>query len=344
MLQTPKSLLFAAIFAGFAARAEAVDLRFYGDVYVPQHILARTGTTPDDPVLFRGMRDLLDDSLHNIVNFEGVATDAFIAHEPKRYLLRMPPTAPAILKAAGVNVATLANNHSMDFGYQGLFDTLVGLHQAGIEHTGAGANFAAAVRPVILAGESQTYCLLAFSKTLPESFWAGNSHPGTAVADVSLLMRSIDGCVAQGFAPIVSLHWGQENMRNAQSYQKDLAHQAIDHGARLVVGHHPHVLQEFEVYKNRPILYSIGNFAFGTAPSNSRAEGLAVGLKIERGGRATTLVLTPIVVNTRTVDFRPRPLREGEPDPMIEHMPAEHPCIYGKGTRQWVCTLEDSES
>lgn len=346
MNQRTKSLLIATGLASLAAPglADDVDIRFFGDVYIPSHVLARTTSEAGDSTVFSGMRDLLDGSRHNVVNFEGVATDAFVAHEPKRFLLKMPSKIPALLRDAGLDVVTLANNHSMDFGYQGLFDTLLGLDAAGIGRTGAGVDLAAAARPVHVAGEEQTYCVLAFSKTLPESFWARGSRAGTAVADLALLTSAIESCAVDGFVPVVTFHWGQEGSRKSQSYQRAIARHAIDHGARLVIGHHPHVLQEFEIYRGRPILYSLGNFAFGTTPTKSLSEGLAVGLKVEGDGSALALVLTPLMVDNDVIGFRPRPLQGDERDPLADQMPAGHPCVYDKEKRHWVCLFDDRES
>ena len=167
----------------------------------------------------------------------------------KRFLLHMPPVAARVLKKAGIDVATLANNHAMDFGSTGLFDTITALGHAGIQSTGAGADRDAAVIPCSSTIRDQQVCILAFSRTLPSSFWATPSRPGTAFADEDLIVAAVSRCAAAGRYTIVAFHWGQEMLPHALLYQRVLAHLAVDAGARLVIGHHPHVLQELEVYR-----------------------------------------------------------------------------------------------
>src|SRR5690606_24423252 len=142
-----------------------------------------TKSKATDPKVFSQIKPLLQTAEVNIVNFEGVASYSFIPHEYKRFLLKMPTSVPSMLKNASVHVATLANNHAMDFGYLGLFETIVSLEDAGIETLGAGANLEEAVQPKIIVSGGRSICLLAFSRTLPESFWAKKDKAGTAYVD-----------------------------------------------------------------------------------------------------------------------------------------------------------------
>lgn len=316
-----------------------MDVQFFGDLYISHWVLDATGSTADNPALFRRVQPVLDAADHNIVNFEGAATTAFVPHETKTYLLKMPMTVAPLLRAAGISGVTLANNHSMDFGFQGLFDTTYALEQAGIPYTGAGVNRAAAHRPMVIASGDRAYCVLAFSKTLPQSFWATNTRPGTAASKPEQIAASVKACTAQGQRAIVSFHWGREGSTRSLAYQRTLAHQAIDAGAIAVLGHHPHVLQEMEIYRDRPILYSLGNFAFGTDPKPGSATGLAAGLSTAVDG-SLTLTMTPLVVRNDVVRFLPRPLQEGEIDPIPEILPLKHPCTFIKPKRHWVCLFE----
>lgn len=321
-----------------------VDLQFFGDLYLPARVIRATGTSPDAPAVFAGVSALLANADHNVVNFEGTATTAFVPYELKRYLLRMPLSVPSILKSAGINVVTIANNHSMDFGFQGLFDTLRSLESAGIAFTGAGYNTELATRPVIVSSGQRTYCIFAFSKTLPLSFWATPRRPGTAAAMSDDIGAPIAACAAQGFRPIATFHWGKEGAARSYAYQRALARKAIDHGAVMVIGHHPHVLQEVETYKGRPIFYSLGNFAFGTDPVPSTASGLAVAMSMSDDGRKISLILTPLRVQNDVVRFQPRPLDAEELDPLSMLLPTPNPCRFEKEKRHWTCLFENRES
>jgi len=261
-------LSFSPLLMGVAAASteKVADIQFFGDVFLPQHILPTSPSSPQPPELFHDSANVLALARHNVANFEGVATDAFIPYDTKRFRLRMPLIVASVLKDAGIDVVTLANNHSLDFGFQGLFDTMRAMAQAGVDFAGAGVNRDGAEQPLYIPAGAHTLCLLAFSRTLPTSFWATDSRSGTAFADQERLRTRVKTCAAAGFYTIVAVHWGQESLDHPLPYQRLLGHVAIDAGARLVIGHHPHVLQSMEVYKGRPIFFSLGNFAFGSSP------------------------------------------------------------------------------
>lgn len=330
-----QSVLALGLLAASPAFCGVADLQFFGDVYMPERVIRQTQSTADEPVVFADVKGLLKSSRHNIVNLEGPITSAFVTPELKRFLLRMPFTVPEILRTAGIGVVTLANNHSMDYGYQGIFDTQVALNAAGIAYTGAGRNREEATRPVILSGSGRSYCLLAYSRTLPMSFWAKDEAPGTASATYDELEKDVTACADSNLFTIVIFHWGQEMTNQIAPYQRELAHRAIKAGARLVLGHHPHMLQDIEIYNGRPILYSLGNFAFGSLPDNSGQEGMAV--RVSRG----LIELVPLLVQNAKVHFKPRPLRAGEVDPIQAHLPVINPCRWQKEAKLWSCPLEE---
>lgn len=331
-----KQYALAALLASAPAVAAPADLQFFGDLYVPRRVLDETQSTATNPEIFGGVKELLATSTHNVVNLEGAVTAAFVTPELKRFLLKMPFDLPLILRTSGIGVATLANNHSMDFGYQGVFDSQVALSEAGILHTGAGKNRAEATRPIILSAGGRTYCILAYSRTLPQSFWATATTAGTASATLDEMKADIDRCVASGLSPIVSFHWGQEMSPKVAPYQRELARAAIDAGARLIVGHHPHRLQAIEFYKERPIFYSLGNFVFGSLPGGSGQEGMAV--RLSRG----TVEIVPLQVRNGAVRFKPRPLKPDEHDPVRDQLPAKHPCRWQKDERSWLCPFGET--
>jgi poly-gamma-glutamate synthesis protein (capsule biosynthesis protein) len=329
----------APVLAPTASRA---DVQFFGDTYLPPHVLLQTQTTAEDPRLFADVAELLKSAQYNVVNFEGVATTVHMPHEFKKYLLRMPVEAGAILSAANIDVATLANNHAYDFGYLGLFDTLTSLRAAGIKPVGAGRNIDEAAKPVILPSTHGSICIFAFTRALPESFWAGPNSPGTAYLSVEKMSARVRECAGAGLYTVVVFHWGEELSKTAQPYQSYLARKMIDAGAHAVIGHHPHVLQPVEIYAGRPIIHSLGNFAFGTAPLRNKQEGMAVALQFAPGEIKATL--TPLNVNNSRVSYKPRPLVKGEHDPLAALLPTAHGCDWDKEKRHWSCTFKKPES
>jgi len=324
-----------AAFAGPMATAQPADIQFFGDVYLSTRTLEATCAEDGRCTTFDDVAELLRTANHNVVNLEGPTTEAFVPLTFKRYLLRMPLSVAPLLRRVGIDVATLANNHVLDFGYQGLIDTKLALADADVATTGAGRNREQAMQPVILGTSGKPICLVAFSRTLPASFWATTKRPGTAFASLRTVKTAVHSCAATGLYPIAAFHWGREKSSATVDYQRQLAHAAIDAGARLVIGHHPHMLQGLEVYKGRPIVYSLGNFAFGSVPASGGQEGLAARLSL--GAEHDRLDLVPLVVRNDVVHFRPRPLADGESDPFASHVPKDAPCHWEKAKRHWTC-------
>jgi len=312
-------------------KAEVVpaDLQFFGDLFL--------AVRPETPQALTGVAALLASAAHNVVNFEGVVGDAFVPLEVKRHLLKMAPDAADLLAKAGIGVATLANNHAMDFGLPGLVASLLSLQGAGIVTTGAGRNERDALRPVILATERRSVCLLAFTRTLPEGFWAATDRAGTAFADYPTTRALVEGCAASGLFTVVSFHWGRELANEPLPYQREMAKLVIDAGADAVIGHHPHVMQPVEIYKKRPIFYSLGNFAFGSLPSGRVPEGAAVRMQLpEHDDAGPTFEVVPLNVDNAKVRFVPRPLAAGEHDPLAGNL-KRLGCKTLTEPRRWRC-------
>jgi len=191
-------------------------------------------------------------------NLEGPLTADGESTTAKQYLFRSPPdkVAPALARA-GFNIVSLANNHSLDYGAQGLDDTRAALDKVGIRSIGAGRNLAEARAPVYMQVDDARVAFLAYSLTFPEEFWATPDKPGTAFGHEHFVRADIAAARAQADIVIVSFHWGQEGKTDLRDYQINLAHAAIDAGAAAVLGHHPHILQGVEHYKDGMILYSL---------------------------------------------------------------------------------------
>ena len=128
-----------------------------------------------------------------------------------------------------------------DYGHAGGLDTVSTLKQAELLSTGAGANLAQARLPALLTAGEQQIALLAYSNTFPKEFYAGKDRPGTAPGYPSYFVPDIKKARERAEVVIVSFHWGGEAMTTPKDYQQNLARQAIDAGAQVVIGHHPHV-------------------------------------------------------------------------------------------------------
>jgi Bacterial capsule synthesis protein PGA_cap len=214
-----------------------------------------------------------------MVNLEAPFTTATLSSPNKEFNFKSNPETVQVLKNGGVDLVNLANNHVMDYQTVGLDETLKTLDQVGIHYVGAGRNTQEARRPEILDVKGQRIAYLGYYDGDFQTA-AGDSTPGTnegqhdrIAADIKAIRNQVDWVV-------VNYHWGVELAKYPTDAQIDLAHFTIDQGADLVVGHHPHILQGAEIYKGRPIIYSLGNFIFG---GNSRSDYdtavLRVGLK-----------------------------------------------------------------
>lgn len=268
---------------------------------------------------FEQTRNILKQAQIVFGNLEGPLTDAGTAEAAKQYVFRSPPdrVAPALARA-GFNVVSLANNHTLDYGPEGLEDTRAALDKAGIRHAGAGRNVTEARQPVYMMADGVTVAVLAYSLTFPEEFWAGPDKPGTAFGHERHVRADVATARATADIVVVSFHWGQEGKTELRDYQTQLAHAAIDAGASAVLGHHPHVLQGVEQYKHGVILYSLGNFAFGSYSNTATRS--AVALLTFRDRQWRELKMVPLNVKNAEVVFQPRPLVGRDATEVVEHL------------------------
>lgn len=272
---------------------------------------------------FAATAHFLRDADLAIGNLETPLTDRGSSLVDKTYLFRNPPdkVAPA-LKSAGFDVVTLANNHSLDYGVEGLQDTFRALNNVGIKYVGAGMNLQEARQAVVLAlPGGQTAGFLGYSNTFPEEFWATAASPGTAFGHVEHVRADIRALVNKGVDIIVvSFHWGRERQTELQPYQPLLAYAAIDAGADLIIGHHPHILQAVERYKDGLILYSLGNYTFTTF--SNAVQSSVVAEIIFCNAKVDQLKMTPININNFQVELQPVVLVEEPAKQVFEEMRA----------------------
>jgi poly-gamma-glutamate capsule biosynthesis protein CapA/YwtB (metallophosphatase superfamily) len=237
----------------------SITIGFVGDLMFARDIVtlmqSRGAAYP-----FERVRPLLAGFDLLVGNLEGTFTDR---GEPlvKTYTFRAPPPLASTLVDAGFDAVSLGNNHAFDFGSVGLRDTLATLEAAGIPWFGAGEDEVRARAPLILEAAGRPVALLGYSG-VDESGFASGASPGVARASVETIATDVAAAVEAADYVIVVLHAGIEYTREPSAWQQSLAHAAIDAGADVVIGHHPHVLQPSERYGEGLILYSLGNFVF----------------------------------------------------------------------------------
>jgi poly-gamma-glutamate synthesis protein (capsule biosynthesis protein) len=201
------------------------------------------------------------------VNLEGPISDKGDKASWKEYTFRSRLGLMKGLTSAGIDMVSTANNHTMDCGSAALLDNIARLKEAGIAQAGSGKNAAAARTPAILDTPAGTVAFLAFTDKHAAGFAAGSDRAGVAVVgDGSKVLEAIQAAKKKADYVIVSFHWGYEYETSAAGYQRTLGHKCIDAGADLILGHHPHVVQGIEVYKDKLIAYSLGDFVFDHRP------------------------------------------------------------------------------
>ena len=217
------------------------DEYFYYSTSLP----AKYEAVQDPGYFFREVEPIFSRDDLTIVNMEGILTSEKLSREDKTYAFRGDPEYTQILTEGSVEAANLANNHSRDYGEQSYTDTIEIMEEAGIPTFGYDRTALLDIKGVKV-GLLGTY-------ELTEQMGCEEE-----------MIENIQSLKEQGAQLIIaSFHWGIERDNIPNEVQVELAHSAIDHGADLVLGHHPHVLQGIETYKGKNIVYSLGNFCFG---------------------------------------------------------------------------------
>jgi poly-gamma-glutamate capsule biosynthesis protein CapA/YwtB (metallophosphatase superfamily) len=245
----------------------ALRLMFGGDVMLGRLVrdaIARHG--PDYPV--GQLVSLLRQADLAIANLECALTDctAEWPGAPKAFYFGGPPVAVRALTGAGISLVSLANNHALDFGVQGLLDTLATLDAHGVRHAGAGADASAAAQGAIIDCKGMLLGMAAFCDHQAD-FAAGPHHPGIAYLDLEDTATALSA-FADALAPlrsaavdwpILSLHWGPNMVWRPAARFRKLAHAAIEMGWKILFGHSAHVFHGIELYHGCPILYAAGD-------------------------------------------------------------------------------------
>lgn len=220
--------------------------------------------------------------------------------EGGKYVLKNPVKSFDAFKMCGFNLVSLANNHILDYYKEGVLDTYRLFEENGIAHSGTGENLEKAREPAIIEKNGVKVGLLSYTDMAeivykgnpPISFIAGKDKFGVAPKKRDYIIEDIKKTKPSVDLLIISLHWGIEESFDIADYQIKMAHEFIDSGADIILGHHPHQFQGIELYKGKPIFYSLGNFVFDqNDPENQ--EGFIASLEYEEN-ELKDLKLLPI--------------------------------------------------
>lgn len=250
------------------------------------------------------------------------ATEWTDGEQRKAFYFRADPSAVEALTVAGIDVVSLANNHILDYGVEGMRETIATLDRAGIAHAGAGADLATAERPARADADGLRVALVAGADH-PEEWEASVDRPGIHIvrigqdAEFERITRSLAAAREAADFIVLSLHWGP-NMRERPSEDFRLfARAAVDAGADLVWGHSAHVVQGIEFHRGHPILYDTGELVDDYAVDPELRNDLgAIFLVHVRGTDVDEVALVPIRID----DMRTTLARGGDREWLVARL------------------------
>jgi poly-gamma-glutamate synthesis protein (capsule biosynthesis protein) len=275
-------LALAATLAAARDDDAAVSIAFVGDIMLddgPGKALAR-GVDP-----FAAFAAHLAGADLRIGNLECVVATQGSAEPGKPYAFRAHPRSLAVVKRH-FDAVSLANNHSGDYGPEAFRQMLALLEARQLPYFGGGADLARAHAPLVLERRGLRIAFLGYNEFFPRSFEADFDKPGIAWSEDEQLRLDIERARRQYRADLVIpfMHWGWEHELVAGPRQRQLARLLIDAGADAVVGGHPHVTQDIEHYRGKPIFYSLGNFVFDGFSDKDNNTGWLLRLEVDRQG------------------------------------------------------------
>mgnify|MGYP003440266385 CR=1 FL=1 len=285
-----------------------VTLNFTGDMMLDRGVKSsvRKNFDNDYGALFENL-GMLKKADISFTNLEGTASDVGVDGK-SLYSFHMDPTVVPAIAGSGIDVVSMANNHVGDWGVESYIDTLARLKENQIHYTGGGMNSAEAEEPVIIEKYGVKIGYLGFSDVGPVWMKATEDNAGLLLASNPRFDEIIKNASQKVDHLVVSFHWGDEYKTVHNARQEELAHKAIDAGAKIIIGHHPHVTQDVEIYKDGYIAYSLGNFIFDQSFSQNTMQGMLLEIKLGRDGSMTaqknTIKLSPY--------FQPQKVIEGK--------------------------------
>jgi gamma-polyglutamate biosynthesis protein CapA len=259
---------------------DEVTLVFVGDIMLSRNIGKIMATQSNWNYFFEPVAEYLQTADLAFGNFENPMSERGIK-VGSIYSFRVDPRAVEGLVFAGFDVVSLANNHIWDYGREAFDDTRKILTDNGISYVGAGNDYAEAHTPVVKEVNGTKIAYLAYTDLLPGFLLRADSAPAVASPDMDAVARDVMNAKTLADIVVVSYHWGNEYETIHNADQERRAKAAIDAGADLVIGHHPHVAQEVVRYGEGYIAYSLGNFIFDQNFSPDTSWGLTLSVTIK---------------------------------------------------------------
>ena len=258
-----------------------ITMIFFGDGMFGRGVARSVTKNMNDDFshLFDNLSAIKDYDI-SFMNLEGPISDH--GHNVgSKYSFRFEPRVAPAIKDAGFDIVNIANNHAGDWTLAAFKDTLNYLTEYNILYTGGAETNTQAENPTIIDVRGTKIGFLGFTDEGPNWLEAQDTQAGILLASNPNFTTIISNAKQQVDVLVVSFHWGVEYSAHNER-QSSLGHTAIDNGADVVIGHHPHVPQDIEWYKEKPVVYSLGNFIFDQYFSEETMKGMAVALSLDK--------------------------------------------------------------
>lgn len=275
VLNDPDYMVENNIYAKDAVSPEQVTITFAGDILFDENYAVMAGVAQNGGDIANGISPDLISEMKSadvmMLNNEFPYSDRGEPLEDKQFTFRAKTSAVSYLNDLGVDIVSLANNHAYDYGENAFLDTMATLEDAGIVYVGAGRNLNEARRPVYYIINNVKIAIVSATQIErldnPDTKGATDSSPGVFRCwNGDNLLETVRDAKENSDFVIAYLHWGTENVEDIDWAQEKQAAEVAEAGADIIIGDHPHCLQQISVVEGVPVIYSLGNFWFNSKP------------------------------------------------------------------------------
>ncbi|ALZ62450.1 CapA family protein [Bacillus cereus] len=294
---------------------QEITLTFSGDTMFDwqlRPIIEKNGA--DYP--FQHVKEEIKKADISFVNLESAFTTKEKKAPGQLFWIKSDPSTLQAIKNTGYDIVNIGNNHTLDYGQDGLLDTISHVEKLKFPYIGAGKNAKDAYTAREMTVKGKKFKFLSFVRFMPDSNWvAGENKPGVANGyDLNLVTKTIKEQKKDADYLIVYMHWGVEKSNRPVEYQKQYVSKMVEAGANAIVGSHPHWLQGFEYYNKVPIAYSLGNFLFPSYVNGKSAETGVLTLTFK--GKDVQMSFNPYIIRNNQVS----PVNEGEKKKALQYL------------------------
>lgn len=295
----------------------SVTIVAVGDIMLSRYVDLKMKQKEDPYMAFRDVKWFFQDGDIVFGNLECPLTPGRDIGVPEM-VLRANPELASVLKHSGFDILSLANNHIFDFGEKGFLDTIKALRDADMEFCGATEEGKSPYKPVYMEASGVKLAFLSFTdkELMPDIDGAKEENCGVAFLDKDRIATAINEAKENADFIVVYLHGGTEYAPEPDKAIIEYSHLAIDSGADLVLGSHPHVVQKIEEYKGKYILYSLGNFIFDQLWSDETRESIMAKIHI-CGNKVEKVELLPVFIDDNCF---PLPLKGEKGQKVIDRL------------------------